>query len=422
MASLSSQIAEGFPPELVALLRAVGELAAREGQAIYLVGGAVRDLLLGRPTLDLDLVAEGDAVALARALAREGGGQVVAHPRFGTAKLKRGALAIDLATARSETYARPGVLPTVQPGTIASDLFRRDFTINAMACYLEAACFGEVLDPFGGQADLEEGLVRILHERSFVDDATRILRALRYEQRLGFRLETGTEALLRRDLPMLDTISGDRLRHELEHILKEECPERILRRAGDLGVLQCLNPSLEGDGWLARCFPRARELGRRNLGALYLCLLCYRLAPGELEGVIARLNIAGETARALRDTVGLKERLTALARPRLAPSRVYRLLEAFSPEAVRAAALCAEEPAAVERLRLYLDKLRSIKPVLNGEALKRLGVAPGPEMGRILRRLHQARLDATVETVEQEEALVRRWLVRGRQREVVDCV
>jgi tRNA nucleotidyltransferase (CCA-adding enzyme) len=383
----------------------------------------VRDLFLGRPTLDLDLVVEGDAVALARALARREGAQVVAHPRFGTAKLKRGGLAIDLATARSETYTRPGALPTVQPGSIKSDLFRRDFTINAMACYLDAARFGEVLDPFRGQADLEQGLVRVLHEQSFVDDATRILRALRYEQRLGFRLEPTTEALLRRDLSMLDTISGDRLRHELEHILKEERPERILGRAGDLGVLQRLHPSLEGDGWLAQCFQRARELGWGSLSVLYICLLCYRLTPEEAEGIIARLNIAGEAARALRDTISLKDRLCALAQPRLPSSRVYRLLEGFSEEALLAA-LCAGDPVAVEPLRLYLDKLRLIKPALNGEALKRLGVAPGPEMGEMLRALHEAKLDGKVKTAEQEEALVRRGLAGGslpEQAELVDC-
>ncbi|MFQ5925400.1 MAG: poly(A) polymerase, partial [Dehalococcoidia bacterium] len=174
---------ERLPQELLSFLRLAGEVARTQGQKLYLVGGAVRDLILGRPNLDFDLVVEGDAPRLARQLARSSGEKVVVHRQFGTAKFHRGDLSIDLVTARSETYARPGALPKVEPGEIGDDLFRRDFSINAMAIALSPPSFGELVDPYRGRIDLEHRLIRILHQRSFIDDATRILRALRYEQR-----------------------------------------------------------------------------------------------------------------------------------------------------------------------------------------------------------------------------------------------
>ena len=159
-------------------------------------------------------------------------------------------MVVDLATARSETYSHPGALPAVSPGSIADDLQRRDFTINAMAANLGPGRFGALVDPFSGEADLSRGLIRILHDRSFIDDATRMLRAVRYEQRFGFRLEESTGLLLRRDLSMLETISGDRIRHELELILKEDRPENALQRAQATGPASD-GPSLaEVDGWL----------------------------------------------------------------------------------------------------------------------------------------------------------------------------
>jgi tRNA nucleotidyltransferase (CCA-adding enzyme) len=284
---------QSFSPELLSFLELAGEVAREQGQKLYLVGGVVRDLLLGRPNLDFDLVVEGDALRLARQLAKASGEKVTTHPRFGTAKFHRGGVSIDLVTARSETYPRPGALPEVQPGTISDDLRRRDFSINAMAIDLSPDSFGELIDPHGGKADLERGLIRVLHDKSFIDDATRMFRALRYEQRLGFQLEPNTESLMRRDKAMVGTISGDRIRHELELFFKEEQPERILQRAEEVGVLQEIHPSLSGNGWLSDKFAQARQRGIPVSLLLYLSLLAYRLSDNEVEGIIARLNIAG---------------------------------------------------------------------------------------------------------------------------------
>ncbi|HUU64504.1 MAG TPA: CCA tRNA nucleotidyltransferase, partial [Dehalococcoidales bacterium] len=220
--NLSSQIERQLPVELVAFIQRAGKTAASQGQGLYLVGGVVRDLLLGQTNLDLDLVVEGNAIELAQHLAEiNKQGKITTHPRFNTAKLQWTKWSVDLATARSETYAKPGALPTVTPGSIHNDLFRRDFTINAMAIELNPTHYGELIDLYGGRDDLEHKLIRVLHEKSFTDDATRIWRGLRYEQRLDFQLEPTTLKLLKRDIPMLDTISGDRIRYELECILQE---------------------------------------------------------------------------------------------------------------------------------------------------------------------------------------------------------
>jgi len=409
---LTSELEKHFPAELVSLLRAAGDLAWSWGWNLYLVGGAVRDLFLARPNLDLDLVLEGDAIALARKLAEIRGGEVVAHPRFGTAKFRQERISLDLATARSESYPRPGALPVVTPGTIGEDLFRRDFSINTMAIHLDPIHFGALLDPYGGRGDLDRGLIRVLHEKSFSDDPTRMLRALRYEQRLGFHLEPNTEQLMRRDAAVMDEVSGERLWHELELILNEQCPEKVLSRADELGVLQKLHPALKGNGWLRNRFEQARKASAaaKPSPALYLALLACRLSEEENEDLLARLRIRGEIAKVMRQTIKLKQVLSALASPRLAPSAIYHLVQRYSPESISAAALASDSRLVRQRLKLYLTELRHIKPALSGDDLQAMGISPGRKLGQVLRALHDAKLDGKVQTREQEEDLVRELL------------
>ena len=409
---LTSELEKHFPAELVSLLRAAGDLAWSRGWNLYLVGGAVRDLFLARPNLDLDLVLEGDAIALARKLAEIRGGEVVAHPRFGTAKFRQERISLDLATARSESYPRPGALPVVTPGTIGEDLFRRDFSINTMAIHLDPIHFGALLDPYGGRGDLDRGLIRVLHEKSFSDDPTRMLRALRYEQRLGFHLEPNTEQLMRRDAAVMDEVSGERLWHELELILNEQCPEKVLSRADELGVLQKLHPALKGNGWLRSRFEQARRASAaaKPSPALYLALLAYCLSQEENEDLLARLRIRGEIAKVMRQTIKLKQVLSALASPRLAPSAIYHLVQRYSPESISAAALASDSRLVRQRLKLYLTELRHIKPALSGDDLQAMGISPGRKLGQVLRALHDAKLDGKVQTREQEEDLVRELL------------
>jgi len=414
--NLSSKIEKQLPAELVSFMRVAGEMAQSQGQSLYLVGGVVRDLLLGQTNLDLDLVLEGNAIDLARRLAEINGGKITIHPRFGTAKLRWNKWSIDLATARSETYIKPGALPTVEPGPIDSDLFRRDFTINAMAIYLNPSHYGELIDRHGGIDDLEHKLIRILHKKSFTDDATRIWRGLRYEQRLDFQLEPNTLKLLKRDIPMLDTISGDRIRHELALILNEEYPEKVLRRAEVLKVLPKLHPALKGNGWLAEKFEQARQLSSPGLPPieLYLALLAYRLTTEENEQLISRLRLPKSLTQTLQDSNSLKAKLESLADPELSRSSIYRLLHNYCLPAITANSLAGDPPLARQHLQLFLNKLRYVKLDLTGDDLKRMGVAPGPDIKEVLELVLKARLDRKITTKQGEEGLVNSWLARNR--------
>ena len=412
---LIQALQKSLSPELWQLIKLAGEMGASQGQPLYLVGGRVRDLLLGLADDapadgDMDLVVEGDALALAQGLARGHGGEVVAHPRFGTAKYRRGDLIIDLAFARSETYSRPGVLPLVRPGSIDTDLTRRDFTINAMALHLSPPHIGTLLDPFDGQSDLEEGLVRILHPASFIDDATRIMRAIRYEQRLDFRLEQGTQGLLIRDLPYLETVGVDRLRHEMELILQEDRPEQALLRADQLGALKQIYAPLRVDDWLAERFQMARSTVSRPTVGLYLALLLYQMTPDDALAFAQTYRFTREQIQIVMDVMTLVSKQGSLEEPGLTPSGIYDLLEDLAPDALQAFRLVCDSDLVDERVKIYLSDLRHAKTCLDGHQLKSLGVAPGPGMGRLLRELLKARLDERVSNREEEVSFVQQWL------------
>lgn len=411
--SLSEQVKQYLPPQILEVVEFAGEKAAQLQQGLYLVGGVVRDLFLGLPNFDLDLVVEGDALKLASEIARFTQASLLRHPRFATAKLKLANFSIDIATARKETYSKPGALPAVTPGTIHNDLFRRDFSINAMAICLIPERYGELLDPYKGKDDLNRHLIRVLHDQSFIDDATRILRGLRYEQRLGFSFEPRTLELLQRDIFLLDTISNDRIRHELELILREDEPERILKRAQELEILRQLCLPLKGNGWLAQKFEQARQISKHKPTTfLYLSLLIYPLTESENEQFLSRINPTKKLAQTLRDTLRLKKYLSYLSEPSLSPSSIYYLLHNYPPTAIQANAIASDSISIRQRLELFLRKLRYVKSILNGEDLIRIGISPGPKMGDILRALHEAKLNGRVKTRIDEEKFVYSWLSR----------
>ena len=300
----------------------------------------------------------------------------------------------------------------VKAGCLVDDLSRRDFTINAMAIQLNPAHYGELIDLYGSKSDLRHKLIRVLHEKSFADDATRIWRGLRYEQRLDFQLESGTLKLLKRDVPMLDTISGDRIRHELELALREKCPEKILCRAEELKLLAKLHPGLKGNGWLVGKFEQARQFSSPILPpvGLYLALLTYSLTGEEVEKLVSFLRLPKPLTKTLRDSNSLKTKLEPLANPELSPSAIYSVLCGYSSTAITTSLITTDSPVTRQHIQLFLDKLRYIKPALTGDDLKRMGIVPGPQIKEILERLHQARLDSKVISKRDEEALVKRWL------------
>ncbi|MBQ12712.1 MAG: hypothetical protein CMJ45_14325 [Planctomyces sp.] len=409
---------------LSALLK-LREIALEQMLWLYLVGGPVRDALMGMPIKDLDFVFEGDAPSLAARLAEEMGGRLVVHPSFGTASVVIDDATIDLVTARRETYPSPGVLPQVTPSGIDDDLARRDFTINAMALPL-VQVRPQVLDPHAGIDDLQGGVIRILHPGSFVDDPTRLLRAVRYDQRFGFRMEEDTLRELQQAVAdnCLSTVSGDRLRHELERMFEEERPELALGRSVRLGILAGIHPSLTDARTIERfaAFTQVSNgepsTGQNPGGASllsYLAALTYTLTVGEAEGVISRLNMPSDWARTVRNTVELRQLEPGLANPSLLDSQLVEMVEAYADDSLIAVAKVTESSTVAARLGRYLGELRHLSPELDGRDLMVLGVPEGPVMGKILKELRNAKLDGRVSDADDEKRLAQESLAQGEQ-------
>jgi tRNA nucleotidyltransferase (CCA-adding enzyme) len=408
---LIDKLFASLPAEQCHALSRTGALAEESGQRAFLVGGPVRDLLLGHVSTDIDVSVEGDAIALATRLSEETGARVVRHAGFGTATVSSGAWRLDLATARAETYARPGALPKVHPAGIDADLLRRDFTINAMALTLNGPAPGKLLDPSGGKSDLNAGLIRVLHDRSFQDDATRMLRAARYEARFGFRLEEATLDLLLRDISYLGAISGTRIRHEFELIFREATAPQAVSRLHDLGVLTAVHPALT---WTASQSNALKLLSPPPyglpVGALPTAwaVLAWETPREHLPSLIARVALTKRQREAVSAVPDLRD-----TRPRLTddmrPSAADALLSPF-PVTTLLALATIEDTGAGWWAREYLSRLRSLRPLLRGGDLPTLGVPPGKTVGDILARLRAAKLDGEVPTRADEERLVRDYL------------
>lgn len=427
--SLASRMEGALPPRLYSLLQEVGRTAHELGYPLYAVGGFVRDLLLGVSNLDLDLVVEGDAIHLAHELARRKGGHVRSHRRFGTAKWilpedmdgEPPVPSLDFVTARIEFYEHPTALPTVEQSNIKQDLHRRDFTINTLAIRLDPDHWGELLDFYGGERDLEEGLIRVLHSLSFVEDPTRILRAVRFEQRLGFRIEPRTEELISNALDLLERVSGDRIRHELTLILQEQEPERALARLADLGVLPHIHPSLRYDEWIRDRFQRLREALEADgapepIEDLYFALWLYRLSAEEQGQVIERLRLLSQTRKVIEQARYLRDHEAELAQNGLRPSRIYRIVHPTEPGARMVFRVATDSWLARQRVAQYEQRLMHVTTELDGHDLRRMGLKPGPAYRRILDALLDARLDGRVSSREEEEALARSLIAEEMER------
>jgi len=408
--NLTAEIEARLPGPVIRLVRTVGITAARCGFNSYLVGGIVRDMLLNRPAADIDIMVEGEAIDLAQAIADKAWAKLTVHKAFGTASYRIGDYRVDLSTCRGEVYDHPGSLPRVRPGDICDDLLRRDFSINAMAVCINPVDFGLLTDLCGGSADLEGRLIRVLHDRSFEDDATRIMRALRYEQRLGFKLERKTALLLKRDAGMLDTISNDRIKHEVLLWLDEPQPGNIIRRAGQLGILQKLHPALKWDRQTQTAFQRALKNTAGAAGTyLYFCLMVYQLDEDSLYELLQRLNLLGSKYDLLsHQCMAIKDRLPQLAGPSIKNSQIFSLLKDVEAPAVVVNRLYAKTPSIRRNLHLYLEKLAHVRTSVTGSHLTQWGVKQGPLVGTILSKLLNAKLDGEVKTRAEEESLARR--------------
>jgi tRNA nucleotidyltransferase (CCA-adding enzyme) len=422
---IAAKIEAALPLPLLNILREASRLAQEMDYPLYVVGGFVRDLLLSAPTLDMDLVVEGDAIRLARRVARRVGARTRSHKRFGTAKIilegreaEFGVSALDFATARLEFYPHSAALPEVERSSIKADLHRRDFTINTLAIRLDSRHYGQLLDFYGGEQDLHDGLIRVLHSLSFIEDPTRIMRAARLEQRLGFNIEARTAELIDNALPMLSRVTGERIRHELYLILREGEPERVLCRLDALGVLERIHPALTCIDDIWEMFARLRHTvatGTWNITpeehdypppGLYLALLAYPLARADIEGLAVRLKIFRDDLNLLRQVSDLREREDKLDRPNLKNHEIDALLRFFSTSAILIVWLCTKSERVRERLRRHETVLRWVQPEVDGEYLKELGLKPSPLFSRLLHAVRDALLDGEIRTEEEEKALV----------------
>ncbi|MCC7452439.1 MAG: CBS domain-containing protein, partial [Anaerolineae bacterium] len=460
---IQQQMRDTLPVGLLTLLEAIGKEAQAQNVGLYAVGGFVRDLLLGKANMDIDLVVEGDkdAIGLGRALRDRYGGKLEEHQSFRTAKwlldesvaqkllphppapspqAERGSPGapvppryevergiggeanlsvwppfIDFVTARREFYEEPAALPIVEQGSIKLDLHRRDFTINTLAIRLSPAPF-KLLDFWGGERDLQRKIIRVIHSLSFVDDATRMLRAARFEQRLDFQIEPNTEALFADALPYIQRVSGDRLRHEIDLILQEAEPEKALRRLHSLGVLQAIYPDLTFDEWLALAFMAARwEFAltaqafypTADLPTVYWIILVCRLT--NIEALAQRLQLSQAMTRQMFQGHAVYQALPDLDHL-LKPSEVADRLDNLSDNVLLAAWAIASTVIARDQITQYAREWRHVHPTITGKDLLALGLRPGPIIGTLLTRLRRAWLDGQITTPAQERPTLQQWI------------
>ena len=414
-ADVADLIASRIPAAQLATARLVARAAEAAGAEPYLVGGAVRDALLGfAPTGDLDITLVGADAATFSQIALTVGGRISKSSQFNTARLEIGNHSLDLTMARAETYPQDGSLPVVRPGTINEDLARRDFSVNAMAVSLASESWGRLLDPHGGREDIREGRIRTLHKSSFRDDATRILRAARYAARLSFDLDDITRRSLGNSIEFLSTISPARIRNELERIfLEASTASTTLRMLDRWGKLSAIHGALEFD--LAAWRRYGQESGSLSLQSrvtVGFAVLGARLRVSDAEGVAARLGLGSLNGRVLTESADLAGRLSEADLFGMSNAQLAELLDPFHRHTVAGCALASPGKVS-ERAGQYLSDLRDMRPDLDGNDLVDMGVPHGPEVGRILRRLRSAKLNGAVQTPDEERALVMRLLRTG---------
>lgn len=434
---IADMLSEALPPARRALLHVIADEAYEQGVQAFIVGGFVRDLLLQLPSQDFDIVIEGDAMTFAEHLARQFGGRVVAHKRFGTAKwiLNQESLEtalksnqtegfsradlpehLDLITARTEFYNKPAALPVVERSSIKMDLHRRDFTINTLALRLDGSHFGKIFDFWGGYSDLQQKKIRVLHALSFVDDATRMLRAVRFATRFNFEIEPQTLSLIEGSLPLLAEISGARLIHEFELIFNENKAPEMIRQLGSLGILAAIHPALPWDdpsidrlahGLTALSQADMTVTPEEKLQILW-CLWMQDLNPEALQAVGRRLRLSTKLLGWIEQTRALWQLLPTLQGQR--PSQITQKLEGFHAVPIRSILATCENSDLRQILQIYQDEYRHVQPFTTGKDLQALGLPPSPRYAAILSALKQAWLDGQVKSEVEEKVLLQKLL------------
>ncbi len=399
-------------------IRKIGEYADEYGVNVYLVGGMVRDLFLEEKDLDVDITVEGDGMAFARFLADKFKGGYKGFERFKTAKVflkeeKR----IDVTSARAEFYEYPAALPDIEFTPIRYDLYRRDFTINAMAIKINSNGFGNFTDYFNGYEDLKNGVIRTLYNMSFIDDPTRIIRAVRFEQRYNFKIEENTFRFIKETLKynIFESLSGERLRDEILLLFEEENPCRAMKRMESLGVLSKINEKFKISAAAERLCKKAmasfdffEAAGCVDRALVFFMIFTGSMPGEEVSSLMSRLKLSNTRKKKVLSVNGIEGKLVSrLEKPGIKDSAIVKVLEGYSPEALVYFMIAAGRREAEKNIRKYMEKLNTVKPQITGKDLKALGIKEGPYYREILAEIKGAKLDDRVKTKEEELSLAR---------------
>ena len=384
------------------LCRELSETIAQV-ESVYVVGGVVRDLILGREPVDADISVVGDAGAFSGALAGRLGVARPTESEFLTFKItlgntSEGATSIDVVTARAETYPEPAALPDVVPSSIKDDLERRDFTVNSMGISLSDSDWGNLVDPVNGLGDIMRKRIRVLHDASFTDDPTRLFRAVRYAVRLDFSIDSTTKSLIDDSLGKVDRLSGARLRNEFELMLGEPKRVEILREAEDLGLLAAISPGL-------RIGSRSLEVMESGASTRFedlLALSTFGLTQDEAEQVAQRFDGPEMWTKTIRGNPELADLVAVLDRSDIRRSEVAEILDSVPLQSIRAYIAAGPLLPRRDRLIEYIDKIRFERPEITGDDLIAAGIEEGPVIGQLIDIVRRARLDGQVKTKQEE--------------------
>ncbi|MDP2927368.1 MAG: CCA tRNA nucleotidyltransferase [Candidatus Omnitrophota bacterium] len=412
-----------LPRELREVISQASQVSQETRMPAYLVGGCLRDLILGVKNLDLDIAIEGNGIIFAQNLAQKLKSRLKTHERFGTAILiLSDGLKVDIATTRQEKYPYSAALPVVNSGSLKEDLKRRDFTINAMAVSIAVDKEQKIIDPFGGQDDLSSGRIRILHNLSFKDDPTRILRAIRFSQRFDFKIEPKTLLLLKEAISdgLLDKVNPHRMHDELILMLKEQNPFRPIKELDDLGALsfistklkigkstQALFKSISKEiAWFVKNFPARRQL---DTWLVYFAALLAPLTWLEIKLIIYRLGLRkGEQKRVTSYYRGRKKLISSLSKKQVAPEQIFLLLEPLSYETIILLSATTPNKNFKKYLADFFEIYNGMRLCISGHDLGGLGVLPGPEYQKIFAKVLTAKLNGQVRNRQTELALIRK--------------
>ncbi len=399
-------------PKILRIIKIVGRKADQKNLKTYLVGGIVRDVLLKRNNLDIDIVVEGSGILLAQEIAREQKKKLIIYPQFKTATLFWSEdIHIDFATARKESYPFSGALPVVAPGNIRDDLFRRDFTINAMAISINKDSFGQLVDEFGGLVDLQHKKIRILHDKSFIEDPTRILRAVRFEQRFRFCIQTHTLNLLKEALKkeLFKNVKAQRYFNEFKKMLKERDVVLCFKRLIQLKALSFLSPGIKINLPLLQQIDKNIQNLRRvssrvdpSVDLICLMILLERLKPKALEALLSRFNLRREDRVAIVESYKWKDIETKLSRGHLKPSEGYLILKPLSQTTILYLRFRSLKRIVWQRIDRFLKNDQMVKIFLTGEDIKNLGCTSGQKIGEVLDNVLYEKIDGKLNNKQQE--------------------